>query len=219
MKHLTAFITLWLLSTVASAQLALPDPALIDADATVNNAARSSELTFSKLRPQQEGNLILRGVSPEAFIEFGVRSDEVVSSALLNLSFTPSPALIASQSQVKVYLNDEIMGVLPITTEQLGRRNRVQIPLDARYIQDFNRIKLDFIGHYKQVCENPAHSSLWLDVASDSSLSMEYQRLPLTNDLSYFPSPFFDSRDNSALLLPMVFARSPDLAQQKRRLF
>lgn len=216
MKHLTAFITLWLLGTAATAYGALSDPALIDATAANSTkATRSAEQTFSKLLPQQDGNLVLRGVSPAALIEFGVRSDEVVSSAVLNLSFTPSPALLAGESQVKVYLNDEMMGVLPIAAEQLGQRNRVQIPLDARYIQDFNRVKLEFIGHYKQVCENPAHSSLWLDVGSDSSLSMQYQRLPLTNDLSYFPEPFFDSRDSSALLLPMVFANIPELDQQK----
>ncbi|MBU3823586.1 MAG: cellulose biosynthesis cyclic di-GMP-binding regulatory protein BcsB [Candidatus Oceanisphaera merdipullorum] len=234
MKHLTALITLWLLGSTTTAYGALPDPALAEAGAasttavtaTVDSAvaelaadsavaSRSAELTFSQLRPEHDKNLVLRGVNPEAFIEFSARSDELVSSAVLNLSFTPSPALIATQSQVKVYLNDEMMGVLPITEQELGRRNHVQIPLDARYIQDFNRIKLEFIGHYKNVCENPTHSSLWLDVGSDSSLSLQYQRLPLANDLAYFPEPFFDSRDNNTLLLPMVFAQSPALEQQR----
>ena len=239
MKNLTALITLWLLGSATTAYGALPDAASVEAviaanavhtptaDAAAANATlvstpaalpanmRSAQLTFEQLRPQPEKNLVLRGVNPEGFIEFGVRSDEIVSSALLNLAFTASPALIAQQSQVKVYLNDEMMGVLPITADQLGHRSHVQIPLDVRYIQDFNRLKLEFIGHYKDVCENPAHSSLWLDVGSDSSLNLQYQRLPLANDLAYFPEPFFDSRDNSALLLPMVFANSPDLEQQK----
>lgn len=232
MKHLTALITLWLLGSASTAYGALSEPASAAASAPVTAvvdpglapavaelnepaASRSAELTFSQLRRQSEKNLVLRGVNPEGFIEFGVRADELVSSAVLNLSFTPSPALIATKSQVKVHLNDEMMGVLPIALDELGRRSRVQIPLDVRYIQDFNRIKLEFIGHYKEVCENPAHSSLWLDVGSDSSLSLQYQRLPLANDLAYFPEPFFDSRDNSALLLPMVFALSPDIEQQR----
>ncbi|RYI60920.1 hypothetical protein EVV31_07900 [Klebsiella pneumoniae] len=32
---------------------------------------------------------------------------------MLNLEYTPSPSLLPVQSQLKVYLNDELMGVLP----------------------------------------------------------------------------------------------------------
>ncbi|GAA3549897.1 cellulose biosynthesis cyclic di-GMP-binding regulatory protein BcsB [Zobellella aerophila] len=175
---------------------------------------RDVELAFGRLT-QSKGSLPLRGSSPEGQVEFGVRSDEVVSSATLNLEFIPSPALLPVESQVKVYLNDEMMGVVPIAPEQLGNKSRVQVPLDPRYIGDFNRVKLGFIGHYQRICENPVHSSLWLDVASSSSLSLRYQALPLKNDLSYFPEPFFDDRDTRPLTLPMVFAGSPALAQQK----
>ncbi|WP_417616618.1 cellulose biosynthesis cyclic di-GMP-binding regulatory protein BcsB [Oceanisphaera sp.] len=200
-----------IISTTGSAYAeVLADPA-----ATHAAPSRTAELSFEQSLPSSDGSLVLRGVDPHGYIEFGVRSDEVVSSAMLNLTFTPSPALLPTESQVKVYLNDEMMGVVSITPDQLGRRSQVQIPLDSRYIKDFNRVKLDFIGHYQRRCENPAHSALWLDVASDSGLSLQYQTLPLTNDLSYFPAPFFDSRDNQPLLLPMVFAATPGLVQQK----
>lgn len=177
--------------------------------------SRASVLTLEQLGTPQQGNLVLRGAQPDGYIEFGVRSDEIISEALLNLELTPSPALIPIESQVKVYLNEEMMGVMPIQQDQLGQRNQIQLPLDTRYIQDFNRIKLEFIGHYQPICENPAHSSLWLDVASDSTLALQHQSLALANDLSFFPEPFFDNRDNSPLNLPMVFASLPDLVQQQ----
>ncbi|STL20476.1 cellulose synthase regulator protein [Escherichia coli] len=41
---------------------------------------------------------------------------------MLNLEYTPSPSLLPVQSQLKVYLNDELMGVLPVTKEQLGKK-------------------------------------------------------------------------------------------------
>ena len=53
-----------------------------------------------------------------------MRSDELVANALLNLEYTPSPSLLPVQSQLKVYLNDELMGVLPVTKEQLGKKIR-----------------------------------------------------------------------------------------------
>lgn len=65
---------------------------------------------------------MLRGSHPEGAVEFGMRSDEVVAKALLNLDYTPSPSLLPVQSQLKVYLNDELMGVLPVTKEQLGKK-------------------------------------------------------------------------------------------------
>jgi len=120
----------------------------------------------------------------------------------------------AVQSQLKVYLNDELMDVLPVTKEQLGKKTLAQVPINPLFITDFNRVRLEFVGHYRDVCENPASSTLWLDVGRNSSLQMTYQPLALKNDLSAFPVPFFDPRDNRPLNLPMVFAGSPDVTEQ-----
>ena len=48
------------------------------------------------------GSMVLRGINPNGGIEFGMRSDEVVSNAMLNLEYTPSPSLLPTQSQLKV---------------------------------------------------------------------------------------------------------------------
>ncbi|RDK92808.1 cellulose synthase subunit [Enterobacillus tribolii] len=176
--------------------------------------SRDVVLNFAKIAPAP-GSIRLRGTDPTSQVEFGVRSDEVVSKALLNLEFIPSPALLPTESQVKVYLNDELMGVIPIAKEQLGQKTQVQMPIDPRYISDFNRVRLEFVGHYRIICENPANTTLWLDVSRGSALALTYQTLPLKNDLSHFPEPFFDSRDTRPLTLPMVFAAAPDASQQR----
>lgn len=176
--------------------------------------SRNVKLSFAQIAPPP-GSMVLRGANPNGGIEFGMRSDEVVSKALLNLTYTPSPSLLPVTSQLKVYLNDELMGVLPVTKEQLGQKVTTQIAIDPLYITDFNRVRLEFIGHYRDVCENPANSTVWLDVGRGSSLDLTYQLLKVRNDLSHFPVPFYDARDNRALNLPMVFAGSPDLQQQQ----
>ena len=179
-----------------------------------NAPSRDVKLTFAQIAPPP-GSMVLRGINPNGGVEFGMRSDEVVSKAMLNLTYTPSPSLLPTTSQLKVYLNDELMGVLPVTKEQLGKKVSTQIPIDPLYITDFNRVRLEFIGHYRDVCENPANTTVWLDVARNSSLDLTYQALKVRNDLSHFPVPFFDARDNRALNLPIVFANSPDLPQQQ----
>ncbi|KZR34440.1 cellulose synthase regulator BcsB [Enterobacter genomosp. S] len=178
-----------------------------------NTPSRDVKLTFAQIAPPP-GSMVLRGINPNGGIEFGMRSDEVVSKAMLNLEYTPSPSLLPVQSQLKVYLNDELMDVLPVTKEQLGKKTLAQVPINPLFITDFNRVRLEFVGHYRDVCENPANSTLWLDVGRNSSLQMTYQPLALKNDLSAFPVPFFDPRDNRPLNLPMVFAGSPDVTEQ-----
>jgi len=192
-------------------------PGLPGANAPVvatDSPSRDVKLTFAQIAPPP-GSMVLRGINPDGGVEFGVRSDEVVSKAVLNLEYTPSPSLLPVQSQLKVYLNDELMGVLPVTKEQLGKKTLAQVPINPLFISDFNRVRLEFVGHYRDVCENPASSTLWLDIGRSSSLEMTYQSLPLKNDLSHFPVPFFDPRDNRALTLPMIFAGAPDIAQQQ----
>lgn len=175
--------------------------------------SRDVKLSFAQIAPPP-GSMVLRGINPNGGIEFGMRSDEVVSHAMLNLEYTPSPSLLPVQSQLKVYLNDELMDVLPVTKEQLGKKTQAQVPINPLFITDFNRIRLEFVGHYRDVCENPASNTLWVDVGRNSSLQMTYQSLALKNDLSSFPVPFFDPRDNRQLVLPMVFAASPDVTEQ-----
>ena len=100
------------------------------ADAPVvaqNGPSRDVKLTFAQIAPPP-GSMVLRGINPNGSIEFGMRSDEVVTKAMLNLEYTPSPSLLPVQSQLKVYLNDELMGVLPVTKEQLGKKTLAQMP-------------------------------------------------------------------------------------------
>ncbi|EQA1178804.1 cellulose biosynthesis cyclic di-GMP-binding regulatory protein BcsB [Escherichia coli] len=181
-------------------------PGVQGADAPVvaqNGPSRDVKLTFAQIAPPP-GSMVLRGINPNGSIEFGMRSDEVVTKAMLNLEYTPSPSLLPVQSQLKVYLNDELMGVLPVTKEQLGKKTLAQMPINPLFITDFNRVRLEFVGHYQDVCENPASTTLWLDVGRSSGLDLTYQTLNVKNDLSHFPVPFFDPRDHPAVKAPVI---------------
>lgn len=160
---------------------------------------------------------VLRGDNPNTYMEFGVPRDQLVTNAMLNLVFTPSPSLVPLVSQVKVFLNDDLAGAVAVDKSQLGHANQVQVPLDAHYITDFNRIRLEFVGRYPSYrqCENEWHPTLWLAIGQGSSLTLTTQSLLLQNDLSLFPRPFFDSASKAPLTLPMVFAAPPDLVQQQ----
>lgn len=200
----------------AAVPLNAPTPTADFAPMPLDPAAplRDVALPFSKVAPPP-GSFNLRGIRPQGQIEFGVRSDEVVTKAQLNLHFRPSPALLPTLSHLKIYLNEELVGLITVTAEQLGKDNQAQINIDPRFIGDFNQIRMELVGHYTNVCENPAYSSIWLDIGKESTLDLTMQKLPVKNDLSHFPEPFFDARDNRPLTLPMVFSAQPDVAQQQ----
>ena len=169
--------------------------------------------TFEQLgRPADS---LLLGVRNSENIEFGVRRDRLATDAVLQLDYTPSPALLPNLSHLRVYLNDELMGVVPIEKDQLGQRVRRQMPLDPKLISDFNRVRLEFVGHYTDICEDPAHSGLWLNVNRKSQVQLREQALALENDLAYFPLPFYDARDTSKVELPVVFADAPTVGEQR----
>ncbi|MEB0204750.1 cellulose biosynthesis cyclic di-GMP-binding regulatory protein BcsB [Pseudomonas sp. CCC3.1] len=169
--------------------------------------------TFEQLgRP---ADTLLLGINSAEQVEFTLRRDRIASDASLQLDYTPSPSLIPTLSHIRVYLNDVLMGVLPIEKEQLGRQTRQKMALDPRLISDFNRIRLEFIGHYTDICEDPANNTLWVNISRGSSITLQEQALSLTNDLAYFPLPFFDPRNSGKLELPFVFAANPTLGEQR----
>lgn len=179
-----------------------------------NLPTRKVKLYFNNLN-QQQGNFTLGNFTTGRNIEFSMRKDELIFQAVLHLQFIPSPALLPLLSQLKIYLNDQLVDVIAISAEQLGKLNSIDIPIDSRFINDFNRLRLEFIGHYQSICENPAHSSIWMDIDKLSYLELNFQTLLLKNDLSHFPEPFFDPLDNNPLNLPVIFVGQPDLMQQR----
>lgn len=169
--------------------------------------------TFEQLgRPT---DTLLLGINSAEQVEFTLRRDRIASDASLQLNYTPSPSLIPTLSHIRVYLNEVLMGVVPIEKEQLGRQTQQKIALDPRLVSDFNRVRLEFVGHYTDICEDPANNTLWVNISRGSSLTLQEQALSLSNDLAYFPLPFFDPRNSGKLELPIVFAADPTLGEQR----
>ena len=107
-------------------------PSTTSSSSTQDEISREVKLAFAQISPL--GQMKLNGVNPHGTIEFGMRSDEVATKALLNLEYTPSPSLLPVQSQLKIYLNDELMDVLPITSEQLGKKSYARVTLNPLYM-------------------------------------------------------------------------------------
>ncbi|MBS1169401.1 MAG: cellulose synthase [Burkholderiaceae bacterium] len=197
-KSFMLLAALWLAPGLHS--LAAPDSA---------NAVRRSTMQFREMGAFKP--IELRGVEGNANFPFGVRLDEVVTRAKLSIEYTLSPALLPDVSHVKVYLNDDVLATIPVTKENTGMPKKLELALDGRHFTDFNKLRLQLIGHYTKECEFPYHTSLWANISQASTLELELKPVALKNDLALLPAPFFDHRDNRQLKLPFVFAAKPSL--------
>jgi cellulose synthase (UDP-forming) len=151
--------------------------------------------------------LALRGTSELQGVEFGIRSDEVVTSATLQVSGATSPGLIPEFSNVTVTLNEQYIGTIPVIREH--PEFSLEMPVSPVFFQDLNRLNFRFAGRYTPECNDPLHGLLWSTVSDTSTLTLTLERLPAQRELARLPQPFFDSRERTLLSLPFVLSASP----------
>jgi hypothetical protein len=207
-------------SQLVAAQLALPMPpaapsAVVQTSDPATQTLPSWTVTRTFEQLGRASDTLLLGINSSEQVEFSLRRDRIATDARLQLQYTPSPSLIPTISHLRIYLNDVLAGVVPIEKDQLGRQTTQQVALDPRLIADFNRLRLEFVGHYTDICEDPANNTLWINISRASEITLQEQALSLKNDLAFFPLPFFDPRNSNKLVLPFVFADNPTLGEQK----
>lgn len=151
----------------------------------------------------------LRGAQPEIGIDFGMRDDEVATSANVTLTF---PGAARNAGTLMLSLNGE--PVRPVTLPQSGGAGAVvRIPFDPAYLlPGRNRLTLRLRGASSRVCAYPQGAGARLGAAG-SHLDIATQRLPAQPDLSRLPAPFFNGWSLERLTLPFVFAQSPSTAE------
>ena len=220
-KNLLASLALMTFtSQLVAAQLALPTPpaapsAVVQTSDPATQTLPSWTVTRTFEQLGRASDTLLLGINSSEQVEFSLRRDRIATDARLQLQYTPSPSLIPTISHLRIYLNDVLAGVVPIEKDQLGRQTTQQVALDPRLIADFNRLRLEFVGHYTDICEDPANNTLWINISRASEITLQEQALSLKNDLAFFPLPFFDPRNSNKLVLPFVFADKPTLGEQK----
>lgn len=171
-------------------------------------ASSDYSLTFKQLGRVYP--MVLRGIESADGVNFDIRADQIVTGARLKLDYSYSPALLEDMSQLNVMVNDEVAASLVLSKEGAGKPQTQVVEIPAHLITEFNRLSLQFIGHYSMSCEDPLHSSLWARVGNGSQLDIQVTPLTTANDLAALPQPFFDRRDARQLNLPIVFGAAPD---------
>ena len=178
------------------------------APATDATAGQTRQLVLTLHQLGALGPLTLRGTSELQGVQFGIRADEVVTAATLNLSGAMSPALIPEFSNVTVTLNEQYVGTIPVNRDQ-PRFENFTLPVSPVFFQDNNRLNFRFTGRYTPECNDPLSGLLWSTISDSSTLTLTLERLPPQRDLSRLPLPFFDPHEKTQLSLPFVLPSNP----------
>ena len=205
MRLLTTQITVFLMALLSSCFAFAKQPS------DVFSVVDSKDISFSQLGIN--GSIRMQGSESNAYLDFGSRLDEIVSKASLDFNFIPSPALQAAVSHLKVYLNNELMGVIAIADGDQGKRVTASLPLDPRFITNYNQLRFELIGSINSICRDPNDPSIWAEISKAGFVRLQVQKSILATDLALFPAPFFDERDFSPVTLPFVFPSQQNIGE------
>ena len=188
--------------SAAAAQNSVPAPAH-----PVAPAAFSSVFTLADAGVP--GPITLHGVDASHSVYFSVARNHIVKTAAMKLRYHLSPGLLPGVSQLNVSLNGALVASLAVNTSDQPGPLEAAVNLPAELLVPNNQLTFEFIGHYALRCEDPSNSTLWARVDSNSTIELAGSLLPITNDLSLLPLPFYDSGVNPNPVVPIVFLSQP----------
>ncbi len=171
---------------------------------------RQRTLTFSEMG--QSSGVRLTGTNRFVDLNSGIRLDELVTRASLNLKVLYPQGMRHDQSFIRVYVNDQLSALSQLSTSRAGVSHNMTLELDPTLFSDFATIRIEYDGTYDTECVDPGNPTLRVDIRPESALTIVSTPLNLVNDLALLPAPFFDPRDNRKLKLPLVLpAQRTDL--------
>ena len=148
-------------------------------------------------------DLSLHGSGASLNFFFGEPVTKVTTNATLRLNYA-APNLRPNEAQLEVTLNGAEVGSIILLP---GPVQQIEFTLPTDLLTNDNTLSFQVQG----TCASCASKSAsWVILDTRSTVSLTGTRLPLANDLSLLPLPFFDPSGLRSWSLPMVFADSPD---------
>jgi cellulose synthase (UDP-forming) len=134
---------------------------------------------------------------------FGEPFTKVTTQAILKITYA-APDLGVNEARLELTLNGAEVGSIALTPG-FGQQAEFTLPTDL--LTNDNTLSIELQG----TCSScSAKRGPWVTLDPHSTISITGTRLPLANDLSLLPLPFFDSSGERSWSLPVVFGDSPD---------
>ena len=136
--------------------------------------------------------ITLSGGQLQGGASFTLPSDQVVTHAELMLDVRVSPEMAARNATLQLMLNGQPLGTVPLGTDGADI-SHFQLDIPAALMVSSNNLSFKVNDGDAMQCLLNARDTSGITVLPASRFSWESQPLNISNDLSYFPRPFFDS--------------------------
>jgi cellulose synthase (UDP-forming) len=144
----------------------------------------------------------LQGAGASQNLFFGVPVTKVISNATLTLHYS-APMLRPNEARLALTLNGTIVGSVALS---VGTNLETDIALPTDLLTTDNTLSIQLQGNCV-ACLRP-HAP-WITITPSSQITLGGTKLPLKNDLSLLPIPFFDAAAQRSWALPVVFSNPP----------
>jgi cellulose synthase (UDP-forming) len=134
---------------------------------------------------------------------FGEPVTKVTTHATLKLSYS-APNLNPNEARLELTLNGAQVGSIVLTP---GPAQEIKFALPTDLLTSDNTLSIELQG----TCSScSGRRAPWVTLDPHSTVSLTGTRLPLANDLSLLPLPFFDPSGSRSWSFPVVFGEQPD---------
>ncbi len=147
--------------------------------------------------------LSLQGSGASLNFFFGEPVTKVTTNATLRLNYA-APDLRPNEARLELTLNGAEIGSISLAP---GPVQQAEFALPTDLLTNDNALSFQFLG----ACASCSQKNIpWVILDPASTVNMSGTRLPLANDLSLLPLPFFDPAGLRSWSLPVVFGDPPD---------
>ncbi len=142
-----------------------------------------------------------RGASLNFF--FGEPVTKVTTNATLRFNYA-TPSLRGNEARLELTLNGADVGSIVLSP---GPAQQTEFALPTDLLTNDNTLSFQLQGTCTSCASKPAP---WVILDPHSTINLSGTRLPLANELSLVPLPFFDPSGLRSWSLPLVFGDPPD---------
>jgi len=158
-----------------------------------------------------DNGITLQGWDASAKTSFVLSTSQVPQNGMLHLHYRFSPEMIPERSLLTVSFNDTTLNnlVMPPDAAKSGASDlTADIPVPADLIGAKNTLEVHLRGHYLAKCEDPTDKRLWARIDQNSTFEVGGILLPMANDLSALPAPFYE-KEQTISSTPIQLAIDP----------
>ncbi len=152
--------------------------------------------------------IILSGGQRQGGVSFTLPADQVVIHSQLSLAVRVSPEMASRNATLQLMLNGQPLGTLPLGADGEDV-SHYQLDIPPALMVSSNNLSVKINDGDTLQCQRDIHDTSRVTVLPTSHFSWESQQLNISDDLSHFPRPFFDSMQMTPADIALAYGAKP----------